>query len=430
MINKSHKRYNNKTLLSQKGTLMKSLKLIFISTLLITSNLYSSEKIQPSFDCSKAKTRVEKLVCSDEDISRVDRDMQKAYDLMMGKYDLAYMNEEAKEEIKPYLEKLKQSQIDWVKYRDKYCNTKKDEKEFNSCVFSRYVNRIQSIVPRYDWRIGFSINDKNSTNDLCYNYFTQKFWMDSPKPVNKDNPPYGEDKEFYEKFLIDALDEDVAKRELNTTKNYYYTKLDFAPVGSFIMCVGIGGEEKDIYDLRSKTYKPYCRQSSLQFSDFLDGEYIRPGKKPESGLKFKEVEETKEEFKKRGLDYFVKENYADFATEVYKKTIKNDIGGFSNRIYATDKSYDANILSDGIVRILYASNLHGKERKDKFGEYIDSSNFPNVLTFMVADKFFFRVYAAEGSGNRLVCRMPIQSRFKDRNDTKLIREYLNQFKEF
>ena len=125
-----------------------------MSILLITSNLYSSEKIQPSFDCSKAKTRVEKLVCSDEDISRVDRDMQKAYDLMMGKYDLAYMNEEAKEEIKPYLEKLKQSQIDWVKDRDA-CSSKKDKKEFRSCVFSRYINRIQSIVPSYDWRTGF-----------------------------------------------------------------------------------------------------------------------------------------------------------------------------------------------------------------------------------------------------------------------------------
>ena len=430
MINKSHKRYNNKTLLSQKGTLMKSLKLIVISTLLITSNLYSSEKIQPSFDCSKAKTRVEKLICSDEDISRVDRDMQKAYDLMMGKYDLAYMNEEAKEEIKPYLEKLKQSQIDWVKYRDKYCNTKKDEKEFNSCVFSRYINRIQSIVPSYNWRTGFSINDKNSTNDLCYNYFTQKFWMDSPKPINKDNPPYGEDREFYEKFIINALDDDVAKRELNTTTNYYYTKLDFAPVGSFIMCVGIGGEEKDIYDLRSKTYKPYCTNSSMQFGDFLNGEYIKPGKKPESGLKFKEVEETKEEFKKRGLDYFVKENYADFATEVYKKTIKNDIGGFSNAIYNTnDKSYDANILSDGMVRILYASNLEWEKRKEKFGEYTYSNGHSNSPAFIVADKFFFRVYI-DKYGNDLVCRMPIQSRFKDRNDTKLIREYLNQFKEF
>ena len=402
-------------------------KIIVISLLLFTSHLYSNDRIQPSFDCSKAKTRVEKLVCSDEDISRVDRDMQKAYDLMMGKYDLAYMNEEAKEEIKPYLEKLKQSQIDWVKYRDKYCNTKKDEKEFNSCVFSRYVYRIESIVPSYDWRTGFSINDKNSTNDLCYNYFTQKFWMDSPKPVNKDNPPYGEDKEFYEKFLIDALDDDVAKRELNTTKNYYYTQLDGAPVGSNIMCVGIGGEEKEIYDLRSKTYKPYCTNSSMQFEDFLNGEYIKPGKKPESGLKFKEVEETKEEFKKRGLDYEKDDN---FSTEVYKKVMKNGFGRFSNAIYNTnDKSYDANILSDGMVRILYASNLEWEKSKEKFGVYKYSNGYSDSPAFIVADKFFFRVYMSK-YGNYLVCRMPIQSRFKDRNDTKLIREYLNQFKEF
>ncbi len=424
MINKSHKRYNNKILLSQKGTLMK--KFIVMSIVLITSHLYSNDRIQPSFDCSKAKTRVEKLVCSDEDLSRVDRDMQKAYDLMMGKYDLAYMNEEAKEEIKPYLEKLKQSQIDWVKYRDKRCNAEKDEKEFRSCVFSRYINRIQSIVPSYNWRIGFSINDKNSTNDLCYNYFTQKFWMDSPKPVNKDNPPYGEDKEFYEKFLIDALDEDVAKRELNTTTNYYYTKLDFAPVGSYIMCVGIGGEEKEIYDLRSKTYKPYCRKSSMQFGDFLNGDYIKPGRKPESGLKFKEVEETKEEFKKRGLDY---EKDDSFSTEVYKKTIKNDRGGFSNAIYSRDKSYDANILSDGMVRILYASNLEWDKSKEELGIYRYPEGYSSSPTFIVADKFFFRVYMNK-YGNYLVCRMPIQSRFKDRNDSKLIREYLNQFKEF
>ena len=402
-------------------------KIIVISLLLFTSHLYSNDRIQPSFDCSKAKTRVEKLICSDEDISRVDRDMQKAYDLMMGKYDLAYMNEEAKEEIKPYLEKLKQSQIDWVKYRDKYCNTKKDEKEFNSCVFSRYVYRIESIVPSYDWRTGFSINDKNSTNDLCYNYFTQKFWMDSPKPVNKDNPPYGEDKEFYEKFLINALDDDVAKRELNTTKNYYYTQLDGAPVGSNIMCVGIGGEEKEIYDLRSKTYKPYCTNSSMQFEDFLNGEYIKPGKKPESGLKFKEVEETKEEFKKRGLDYEKDDN---FSTEVYKKVMKNGFGRFSNAIYNTnDKSYDANILSDGMVRILYASNLEWEKSKEKFGVYKYSNGYSDSPAFIVADKFFFRVYMNK-YGNYLVCRMPIQSRFKDRNDTKLIREYLDQFKEF
>jgi len=400
---------------------MKSLKLIVISALLITSNLYSSEKIQPSFDCSKAKTRVEKLVCSDEVLSTLDRDMQKAYDLMMGKYDLAYMNEEAKEEIKPYLEKLKQSQIEWVKHRDRYCNTEKDKEEFRRCVLNEYYNRIQSVVPTYNVRIGFSINDKNSTNDLCYNYFTQKFWMDSPKPVNKDNPPYGEDKEFYEKFLIDALDEDVAKRELNTTTNYYYTKLDFAPVGSFIMCVGIGGEGKDIYDLRSKTYKPYCTNSSMRFDDFLYGYSTIDSKNP----KFKEVEETKAEFKKRGLDYEKDDN---FPTEVYKKAIKSGRSSFSNKIYSTIEYYDANILSDGMVRILYASNS-GAEVKDKFGEYIDTNNYSTTPSLIIADKFFFRVFAGKYANN-LICRMPIQSRFKDRNDTRLIREYLNQFKEF
>ena len=405
---------------------MKSLKLIVISALLITSNLYSSEKIQPSFDCSKAKTRVEKLVCSDEVLSTLDRDMQKAYDLMMGKYDLAYMNEEAKEEIKPYLKKLKQSQIEWVKHRDRYCNTEKDKEEFRRCVLNEYYNRIQSVVPSYNRRTGFSINDKNSTNDLCYNYFTQKFWMDSPKPVNKDNPPYGEDKEFYEKFLIDALGKDIAERELNTTTNYYYTKLDFAPVGSYIMCVGIGGEEKEIYDLRSKTYKPYCVTLNGQFEDFLNGDYIRDGQKLKFGLKFKEIEEIEEEFKRRGLDY---EKDDSFSTEVYKKTIKNDTDDFSSVIYSTDKSYDANILSDGMVRILYASNLHGKERKDKFGRYTYPDGYSSSPAFIVADKFFFRVYM-EKYGNYLVCRMPIQSRFKDRNDSKLIREYLEQFKEF
>ena len=406
---------------------MKNLKIIVITILLISSYLYSNDRIQPSFDCSKAKTRVEKLVCSDEDISRVDRDMQKAYDLMMGKYDIPYMNEEAKEEIKPYLEKLKQSQIDWVKYRDKRCNAEKDEKEFRSCVFSRYINRIQSIVPSYNWRIGFSINDKNSTNDLCYNYFTQKFWMDSPKPVNKDNPPYGEDKEFYEKFLIDALDnDDIVKRELNATKNYYYIQLDSAPVGSYIMCVGIGGEEKEIYDLRSKTYKPYCVTLNGQFEDFLNGDYIRDGQKLKFGLKFKEIEETEEEFKRRGLDYKKDDS---FSTEVFKKTIKNDTDSFSSVIYSTDKSYDANILSDGMVRIIYASNLEWEKRKEKFGEYTYSNGHSNSPAFIVADKFFFRVYI-DKYGNDLVCRMPIQSRFKDKNDTKLIREYLNQFKEF
>ena len=110
--------------------------------------------------------------------------------------------------------------------------------------------------------------------------------------------------------------------------------------------------------------------------------------------------------------------------------MKNGFGRFSNAIYNTnDKSYDANILSDGMVRILYASNLEWEKSKEKFGEHFLSSNSSDWPILIVADKFFFRVFTGEYANN-LICRMPIQSRFKDRNDTKLIREYLDQFKEF
>ena len=156
------------------------------------------------------------------------------------------------------------------------------------------------------------------------------------------------------------------------------------------------------------------------------GDYIRDGQKLKFGLKFKEIEETEEEFKRRGLDYKKDDS---FSTEVFKKIIKNDTDDFSSVIYSTNKSYDANILSDGMVRILYASNLGWEKSKEKFGEHFLSSNSSDWPILIVADKFFFRVFTGEYANN-LICRMPIQSRFKDRNDTKLIREYLNQFKEF
>ena len=79
--------------------------------------------------------------------------------------------------------------------------------------------------------------------------------------------------------------------------------------------------------------------------------------------------------------------------------------------------------------MLYASNLEWDKSKDKLGIYTYPEGYSSSPTLIVADKFFFRVYMNK-YGNYLVCRMPIQSRFKDRNDTKLIREYLNQFKEF
>ena len=82
-----------------------------------------------------------------------------------------------------------------------------------------------------------------------------------------------------------------------------------------------------------------------------------------------------------------------------------------------------------MVRILYASNLEWDKSEEKLGRYTHPDGYSSSPTSIVADKFFFRVFTGKHANN-LICRMPIQSRFKDRNDTKLIREYLDQFKEF
>ena len=38
--------------------------------------------ITPSFDCAKAKTEVEKLICSDPELARLDREMADKYNAM------------------------------------------------------------------------------------------------------------------------------------------------------------------------------------------------------------------------------------------------------------------------------------------------------------------------------------------------------------
>ncbi|MDR2790403.1 MAG: hypothetical protein LBB59_05460 [Campylobacteraceae bacterium] len=48
-------------------------KLLFLLTL-TTTFLFPA-----SFDCQKAKTDIEKLVCSDEELSRLDEELNEAY---------------------------------------------------------------------------------------------------------------------------------------------------------------------------------------------------------------------------------------------------------------------------------------------------------------------------------------------------------------
>jgi uncharacterized protein len=75
-------------------------KLLLLLTLLITS-LFSA-----SFDCKKASTEVEKFVCSDEELSRLDGELGKAYKELLSK-----ANDSDRKMIR-------QEQKEWIKYRN------------------------------------------------------------------------------------------------------------------------------------------------------------------------------------------------------------------------------------------------------------------------------------------------------------------------
>jgi uncharacterized protein YecT (DUF1311 family) len=65
----------------------------------------------PSFDCSKASNKVEKLICADRDLSRLDVELSKAY--------------QAARDASTDKDQLKKDQISWVKLsrtcEDKAC---------------------------------------------------------------------------------------------------------------------------------------------------------------------------------------------------------------------------------------------------------------------------------------------------------------------
>jgi uncharacterized protein YecT (DUF1311 family) len=95
-------------------------KLLLLLTLTITL-LFSA-----SFDCKKAKTEVEKLICSDEKLSKLDEELNEVY-----KKALARSNNK---------EILKKQQITWLN------NTKKHCKEI-FCIKLEYESRIFYLQP-------------------------------------------------------------------------------------------------------------------------------------------------------------------------------------------------------------------------------------------------------------------------------------------
>ena len=94
----------------------------------------SAAKATPSFDCAKAKNEAERLICADEDLAKLDVEMNKSYHAFMKTLDESY-----------YRNKLKRKQIDWLGYREKLSCFNTDDVKKVTCLKNAYQRRIENL---------------------------------------------------------------------------------------------------------------------------------------------------------------------------------------------------------------------------------------------------------------------------------------------
>jgi|GEM_PF-564069 len=100
---------------------------------------FASNAAEPAFDCSKAQSSAEKLICSNDDLAALDRELAGVYEDAVGK--VKSLEAGAEEE----LSRLKALQRGWVTGRDE-CWKGEDEL---SCIRSVYERRIAELTARY-----------------------------------------------------------------------------------------------------------------------------------------------------------------------------------------------------------------------------------------------------------------------------------------
>ena len=114
----------------------KTILMTSVLTTLAAGNVYAAEEIKPSFDCAKAKTRVEKLICSDAELAKLDREMSSEYHSLVSDKTLDG-------ELK---EILKNNQKKWLDSREKTpCLENEDVSEQQKCIKNVYRIRIKEI---------------------------------------------------------------------------------------------------------------------------------------------------------------------------------------------------------------------------------------------------------------------------------------------
>jgi len=111
-----------------------------------------------SFDCGKAGTKVERLICADSAISRLDDELAKIYGGAL--------------KLSPDKNQLMQEQREWLKARNRKCS---DER----CLVISYQERIKELINTYKELDGYTL--LMSKNDELCNHMLKQFTEDLQK---------------------------------------------------------------------------------------------------------------------------------------------------------------------------------------------------------------------------------------------------------
>jgi uncharacterized protein len=105
------------------------LKLIATVACLLAVNAWAAS---PSFDCAKAQSSVEKLICNDAELAELDRSLSSLYGTLL------------KHTPASGQKTLKAEQRGWVKGRDECWKSD----DMRGCVKSEYESRIRALKDR------------------------------------------------------------------------------------------------------------------------------------------------------------------------------------------------------------------------------------------------------------------------------------------
>jgi uncharacterized protein YecT (DUF1311 family) len=141
-----------------------------------------SAEVQPGFDCNKATTATEKLICQDRDLRWADHTMADTY-----QFRLKALSSDARQV-------LIDDQREWLARRAKACTATGDTRERTYCLLNFYQNRNRVLLAKF-W-LGSSPSPVELAEKL--NEVTQETYQQGLCPINRDF-----DLEYYEHMAAD-----------------------------------------------------------------------------------------------------------------------------------------------------------------------------------------------------------------------------------